>query len=328
MGLVVGVFILATLPFTLNFKSFVSGVGVNCSPARLASQKVGPLVFETVDKCQKSPLWMMALLWGFGWYTGAWLLAKHKIIPEKQQINRFLMILFGVAVVLVIIPEFFYFKDIYPAHFRSNTMFKLGYQAFIWWGIISGYVIVHLFRKKQWWFIVSVIPLIFLVVIYPYFSVRSYFGQLTAENYKGIYGMKWMADQYPGDDAAIKWLEAETAGIEIKPTVVEAVGDSYTDYGRFSAFTGLPTIVGWPVHEWLWRGSYDIASPRIEEVRKIYESDNVFETEQILKRYNAKYLVVGPLERQKYPNINMAKINKLGSKVFEVSGTIIYYVGS
>jgi len=40
---------------------------------------------------------------------------------------------------LIIIPEFFYIKDIYPAHFRANTMFKLGYQAFIIMGIASTY---------------------------------------------------------------------------------------------------------------------------------------------------------------------------------------------
>lgn len=328
LGIVLGVFVLSTIPFTFNFDSFVSGLGVNCPPANMVNQKIGPFVFETADKCQKSPVWMMALLWGMGWYTGAWLLAKYKIIGDGEGglVNRFLMILFAVAVGLVIFPEFLYFKDIYPAHFRSNTMFKLGYQAFIWWMIISAYVITHLYKKRQWLFVGTVAPLVLLVAIYPKFAVRSYFGELTRKNYKGIYGMKWMADQYPGDYAAIKYVVAETEGMENKPTIVEAVGDSYTDYARFSTFTGLPTIVGWPVHEWLWRGSYDVASPRIEEVRKIYESSDLLETEQILKKYEARYVVVGQLEKQKYPNLDMDKMAKLGAKVFEEAGTAIYFL--
>jgi uncharacterized membrane protein len=257
-------------------------------------------------------------------------LVKHKLISEndEQEISktRFLAILFAVAVGLVIFPEFLYFKDIYPAHFRSNTMFKLGYQAFIWWGLIGGYVVAKLYKNRQWIFIATSLPMIFLVVIYPKFAIRSYFGELSSENYKGINGLKWMAEQYPGDKAAIEWLNINALESGEKPTVVEAVGESYTDYSRISTFTGLPSIVGWPVHEWLWRGSYDVAAPRIEEVRKIYESDNVQETKQILDKYGAKYIVVGQLETQKYPNLNEIKIATLSEKVFSEQGTSVYRV--
>jgi len=328
MGLVVGVFVLATLPFTLNFNSFVSGLGVNCPPKFLENQKIGPFLFETDDKCQKSPVWMMALLWGFGWYAGGWLIAKYRVIPDqnKGMINEFLLILFVVALGLVIFPEFLYFKDIYPAHFRSNTMFKLGYQAFIWWGIIAAYIFVHMARRKNVVYLVAFVPLFALVSIYPTFSVKSYFGEIRRDNYKSIGGMQWMIQQYPGDYAAIEWLQESVYGEENKPTIVEAVGDSYTDYARISAFTGLPTIVGWPVHEWLWRGSYDVAAPRIEEVRKIYEDADEATTREIFTKYKVKYVVVGGLERTKYLKLNEKKLAKLGVVVFSQSGTTIYRV--
>jgi YYY domain-containing protein len=145
-----GVFI---IPFLLNFKSFVTGLAVNCPPANLANNKFGPILFEGVEKCQHSPFWMMWLLWGFFWFCGlSLIISRIKIkYSEGSLLNikfthteRVLVILFIYCLGLIIFPEFFYFKDIYPMHFRSNTMFKLGYQAYIMFSIISGYAIIKL----------------------------------------------------------------------------------------------------------------------------------------------------------------------------------------
>jgi len=147
-------------PFLMHFKSFVSGLAINCPPAAWANRKVGIFLFEEVEKCQRSEIWMWLILWGFFLYCGLWLLKKITIITHDQKINtwwkRFslrwnglaqenvLMVFFFFSLVLIIFPEFFYFKDIYPQHFRSNTMFKLGYQAFIMFSIIAGYTIMKI----------------------------------------------------------------------------------------------------------------------------------------------------------------------------------------
>jgi hypothetical protein len=133
------------LPFLFFFSSFATGIGVNCPPAALADSKIGPFLFEGVEKCQKSPLWMMILLWGFFWFSGSWLFIQ-KIWKKGRQnsiINRTLIVFYLFSIGLIIFPEFLYVKDIYPMHFRSNTMFKLGYQAFIMWSIIAGFVIMQ-----------------------------------------------------------------------------------------------------------------------------------------------------------------------------------------
>lgn len=307
-GLVIIISGLVSLPFLLYFKSFVSGVAVNCPPAALADTKIGPILFEGVEKCQHSPLWMMWLLWGFFIYCGTWLIrSKNK--------NLLLSVFFFFSLALIIFPEFFYFKDIYPMHFRSNTMFKLGYQAFIMFSIVSGYAIVKLIRNKI--FLLLLIPQLLLVSIYPIFSVRSYFNSLRT--YESIGGAGWIARQYRDDWAGIDWLNANASGV-----IVEADGDSYTDYNRVSAFTGLPTIVGWSVHEWLWRGSYDIVAPRKEEVRRIYESTDITETQEILTKYNVRYIFVGTLERQKFTSLQEWKFRQLGQPVFTSDETVIY----
>jgi uncharacterized membrane protein len=308
-----GVAVLASLPFLHYFKSFVSGLAVNCPPAALANTKYGPLLFEGVEKCQKSPLWMMAILWGFFLFCGIWLFAKYKV---KDHLLIFG--LFTFSVLLIIFPEFFYFKDIYPMHFRSNTMFKLGYQAFIMFGLVSGYAIYHIKDKL---FRIILIPLILLVMIFPWFSVRSYFGEL--KTYIGLDGSKWLAEQYPDDFAAIDWINSNA---DPSAVIVEADGDSYTDYERFSTFTGHQTIAGWAVHEWLWRGSYDIIAPRREEVRQIYESPDIELTKDILDKYQVSYVIIGTLERQKFTQLQETKFIKLGRVAFSSGTTVIYSI--
>ncbi len=332
---------ICSLPFILYFKSFVSGLAVNCPPAVLANTKIGPILFEEVEKCQHSPLWMLWLLWGFFIYCGLFLfIPQIKILRKKKLIEHqdlLLGILFICSILLIIFAEFFYFKDIYPMHFRSNTMFKLGYQAFIMFSIVAGYAIVKKFRNKI--FLLILLPQLFLVSIYPVFSVRSYFNSLR--QYESVGGAGWIALQYPDDWAGIEWLNQRVVSDQLSgkqmtdngkpvtensPVIVEADGDSYTDYNRVSAFTGLPTIVGWSVHEWLWRGSYDVVAPRKEEVRLIYESTDIAETKQILTKYNVRYIFVGTLEREKFTSLTEEKFNLLGKQVFTSGDTVIYEV--
>jgi uncharacterized membrane protein len=317
-GVTIITMIICSLPFLLYFKSFVTGIAVNCPPAALADTKLGPILFEGVEKCQHSPLWMMWLLWGFFIYCGTWLFVSKK--------RHFLLtVFFFFSLALIIFPEFFYFKDIYPMHFRSNTMFKLGYDAFILFSIVSGYAIVKLWKNKL--FLLLLAPQLFLVSIYPFFSVRSYFNSLKV--YEGINGAKWIRTQYPDNWAGIQYLNNELRIMnygKTPPVIVEADGDSYTDYNQVSAFTGLPTIVGWSVHEWLWRGSYDVVAPRKEEVRRIYESTDVVETKQILTKYHVGYIFVGTLEREKFKNLAEWKFKELGTPVFTSGNTVIYQI--
>jgi len=344
---IVGIVAFVTaLPFLLHFSSFATGIGVNCPPSFLANTKIGPFLFEGVEKCQKSPLWMMTLLWGFFWFTGAWLFIKQ--IWTKDQwdsvIHRILKVFFFWALILIIIPEFFYVKDIYPAHFRSNTMFKLGYEAFILWSIVSGYVIVHfLFWRKEksevrgqkfqtssfylrLLFFLLVLPQLFLISIYPIFAVRSYFGELRT--YKGIYGLGWLEKELPGGFDAIVWFKStiKDQRSTIHFSLVEAPGDSYTHYNHVSAFSGIPTVVGWGVHEWLWRGSYDLVGPRVEEVKVIYTSDDQEEVRAILEKYAVRYIIVGSLERKKYPELREDIISQIATPVFESGDTVVYEV--
>lgn len=360
-------FLLANFPFMISFRPFVSGVGVLCAPAFLLEKKIGPFLFET-GKCQKSPLWMMALLWGFFYYSVLGYLVfviSHKfkrfireesdntrikkqsklrifVLYFKIRLSRlfpflnllspvdvFVLIMIFVSTLLLIFPEFFYIKDIYPAHYRANTLFKLGYQAFMMLGLSSAFIIFRLREYAAKYvldFTYSVYNTLFiflftLIAIYPYFAVSSYYGRL--QQYKGQDGLVWMLDQYSDDYRAINWLRKN---ISNQPVIAEAVGESYTDYARVSAYTGLPTIVGWPVHEWLWRGSYDEAGKRIPEVETLYQTLDLDAARKIIDKYQVEYIFVGSLEREKYPQLEADKFNLLGQVVFESGQTKVYRV--
>ena len=231
------------------------------------------------------------------------------------------MLLIFFSSLLIIAPEFIYAKDIYPAHYRANTMFKLGYQAFIMLSLCSSFIIAYLLNK---WNRLVLLPiffvLLFFILIYPRYSIDSYFAGL--KNYVGLDGISYLKTTYPDDYAAILEIQKTIKG---QPVILEAQGDSYTDYGRISSYTGLPTVLGWTVHEWLWRGDYSIPEPRIDDVKKLYTAD-LETTKQLIKKYNISYIYVGRLEEEKYPEINASKFEILGKVIYQNGNVKIYKI--
>ncbi|MCS6956320.1 MAG: DUF2298 domain-containing protein, partial [Patescibacteria group bacterium] len=312
--LIIFSFFVFSLPFSSHFSPFVSGIGVNCSPEFLTKiGKIGPFLFEA-GNCQVSAFWMLFVLWGFFWVNFLIFIfstKKEKVLNHQLKILNYILILFSFGTFLIIIPEFFYIKDIYPAHFRANTMFKLGYQAYIMMSIASAFVFFIIKNYKKILFIIVYLFLFFFLFLYPFFAIPSYYGKLDKK--PELDGSLYLNNLYPQDKEIIDWLNKN---VKDQPVILEAQGDSYTDYERISAHTGLPTVAGWWVHEWLWRGSPDFIGKRIPDVVNIYESKDIILTKEIIKKYQIKYIIVSSLEKQKYPNINEEKFLKIGTLVF------------
>ncbi len=339
IGLFVYLFIIGisfaafSLPFSHFFSpsAIVKGIGVLCSPKFLTDRgHFGPFLFE-VDHCQKSPWWQLLTLYGFFYILVVmFVIFLHK---KKNQTtsDTFVTILIVLSTLLIIIPEFLYMKDIYPAHYRANTMFKLVFQAFMMLSLSCGYIIMRTttaLRQKAKnvgyiaifaGYALFITLLLTLVFTYPVLATKSYYNSLQTS--QGLNGITYLQKRYPTDFAGIQWLNKEVIG---QPVILEAQGDSYTDYARVSANTGLPTVLGWTVHEWLWRGTYDIPAPRITEVQIMYETKSIADAENLLRKYHVQYVFIGDMERQKYPTLSEDKFNQIGKKVFEMGNTRIY----
>ena len=115
--------------------------------------------------------------------------------------------------------------------------------------------------------------------------------------------------------AGIKWLKKNVKGA---PVVLEANGDSYSGYERVSAMTGLPTVLGWYVHEWLWRDDTADLNEKSADIESIYTSSDEEYVKELLEEYDVFYIFVGSKEREKYGDaLNEEVLNSLGEVVFQ-----------
>lgn len=321
-------FITISLPFSLFFKPFASQIGINCAPEFLLKLgNIGPIIFEQ-GYCQYSPWWQLLILYGFFffWIISFLVLLWKQRKGKEHQLDNFIFLLSFLAVLLIIAPEFVYLKDIYTTYFRANTMFKLVYQAFIILSLSSAYMLLRIFtaiKRNIFALLYITISCVLLVIvgIYPYFAITSYYNNL--KEFHGLDGITYLKTISVGDYEAVNWMNSHISG---QPTILEAQGDSYTDYERISSNTGLPTVFGWTVHEWLWRGTYDIVPPRIADVENLYELHNLDQTKKLLKKYQVQYVYIGDMERTKYPQLDENKFKQLGKVVYQNSSVTIYKI--
>ena len=234
------------------------------------------------------------------------------------------------AIGLVLIPELVYVRDIYEnGNARANTMFKLTYQAYIMFGMTMIYAIFRLLviGKNKILKVLAFIGLFLFVWTCGYFgnSVHSWFGTVwKPSQYKGLNATAFLETDFPEDVNGIRWLKEN---ISDAPVVLEANGDSYSEYERVSAMTGFPTIMGWYVHEWLWRGDLADLNAKIEEIKEIYTSTDETREKELLDEYNVSYIFVGSCERNKYgADLNNDLLKGLGEVVFQDSEYPTYIV--
>jgi uncharacterized membrane protein len=134
-------------------------------------------------------------------------------------------------------------------------------------------------------------------------------------------GNEYLRSHHAGDWAAIEWLRHNTDDDAI---ILEASGNPYSYFARFSSNTGRPTVMGWANHEGLWRAHDAEVGQRNADVRRIYDAQALAPVRPLLAKYGVRYVVVGELERKEHP----AGVDKFASlpRVFESGGTAIYEV--
>lgn len=302
----------AALPYTLRFEHFAEGI------RRVAST---------------SPLWQLAVLWGYQLFFVIsfalfLLLGARHILRDRGEAGWLNVLLdrappsdlvalgmFVAGICLVAVPEVVYVKDLFSGEFpRANTMFKITYQAFILFALASAYAALRIVGSLRHRSAMLAAAVLFAAVAampmtYAYWAVPGYYGTLSPPAYRWLDGLAFLS---PGDREIVRWLDENTEG---QTPILEADGAAYSKYGRISMATGLPTLLGWYGHQWLWRGSAEEPNRRVRDVRTIYESDDHDAACRLLEEYGVRYIIIGALEREKFPNIKEATLEGLGRVV-------------
>jgi uncharacterized membrane protein len=224
------------------------------------------------------------------------------------------LVMLVTGALLLLGPEFVYLRDQFGT--RMNTIFKFYFQTWVLWGLAGAFglwAIAQRARPQVW---VSVTAALGVAIIgglvYTVAGVCSKAapicsGEARQTAQPSLDGMAYFARQYPDDWAAIQWLEANAPGGAV---IAEGIGGQYWIEGRFSRIsmaTGLPTVLGWPGHESQWRGDRyfnQYLSGREPDVRALYQTRDWPAANEILERYGIEYVIVSPLERDKYTDIN------------------------
>jgi YYY domain-containing protein len=108
-------------------------------------------------------------------------------------------------------------------------------------------------------------------------------------------GMAYMRGWYPGDYAAINWMNAHIAG---DPVIVEASYGTYNWQGRVAVYTGLPDVVNW-WHEVEQRYPYEV-EVRQGDVEGFWSTSDPNAALSFLREYGVRYVYLGALERTCY----------------------------
>ncbi len=192
------------------------------------------------------------------------------------------------------------------------------------------------------------VVLVAAALIYPVLAASARTDNFTQSSQPGLSGTldgtAYMADDSTsmpadcevgggsnrGDNYAIDWLNRHVTG---SPVILEAPGCEWSHFSRISAFTGLPTLLGWPGgHEGEWRINWpplqqtDVFGERANAINTIYTSADQQTVLSLLHRYAVKYVYVGAAERNLYASANLDRFKTYLKIVYQRDGVTIYAV--
>jgi uncharacterized membrane protein len=246
--------------------------------------------------------------------------------PDNSVVNRpptviFVLLLISLGSLLILGPDFVYLRDNFG--FRINSVFKFYYQAWILLSLASAYGIVVLLRNLRG-VANGIFGIVFTTILvigltYPALGIFN-----KTNNFKPPFG--YTLDDFdrvkrenPDEAAAIQWLQSAPDGV-----VAEAVGNAYSNYARISIYTGLPTVLGWGNHEGQWR-EQSLQGSRQQDIETLYSTSDWATAQEIINRYNIRYVYVGDLERSSY-RVSEDKFSRFLRPAFQQGNVTVYEV--
>ena len=241
----------------------------------------------------------------------------NRLLIDKQDSFIGLMIFLGVG--LILFPEVLFLRDQFG--WRMNTIFKFYFQSWLLLSISAAYAVSQIGEIKKplvrKMIIVLTLFSIFSGLVYPFFAIRGRIDGLAGRDFT-LNGNEYLQISNSDEFEAVRYLNLVQFGV-----ISEAVGGSYSNYGRISKFTGLPTVLGWPGHELQWRGGVEEIGSRESDIKELYSTGNWITAKNILEKYNLRYIFIGDIERKTY-QISEEKFVFNLPVIFNNSSVVIY----
>jgi len=283
------------------------------------------LIWESIKKFVNDPFTILFLVFIFAL---CFVEINHsKIKYEKDAANlinekpfQFVHTLIILGILLCFIPELFYLRDQFG--WRMNTIFKFYFQGWIVLSLAAAFstaeLLLNLKTNIKKVITILVITLILSTgLIYPFFALRDKSNSFSNFDWS-LDGNNYYVRSNPLENDAISFLGSVDYG-----TIAEAVGGSYSSYGRVSMLSGLPSVLGWPGHESQWRGGVAEIGNRESDIKDLFITGNWDYAKTILDKYKIQYVFVGNLEKNTYP-ISINKFDDNLDSIFINSEVTIY----
>jgi YYY domain-containing protein len=317
--------VLFYLPYYLQMNSQgIQGIGVVHTPTPVTAFLLVNGIFIAIfliylaREIVRKPVWLLTPVpFALAGYAAAGIAALPLayMLAKKRRTPVELLAIAGLLV--IILAEFFYLKDnMGDTYYRMNTVFKFYLPAWIIMGA-SAFSMVSLLLERpvsrmkitKGMKDAALIAAIGVLFVLPLAVPLDYqYRDATLD------GLAYLDSTHPGDARAVEFLRS----LQGVTGIVEAEGGDYTYYSRISSFTGIPTIIGMPFHEYMWR-SEGWTGERTNDIRIIYEDP--VQTRTLMEKYGVNLLYVGDLERQSYT----IRVEEAGLPlIYDRSGVRIY----
>ena len=248
----------------------------------------------------------------------------------------------GVSVLLILGTELFYQLDHLNGS-RENTVFKLWHHAWLFLALGGAFAVYYVLTPQEgeakqprvseappkpagavralprvsWAGVATV-----LVLAAAVFPVAATFARTNGFSLpRSLDALTFFRSFNPQEMEAVNWLNEN---IEGTPVILEAVGDPFTEGGRISSKTGLPTVLEWPTHQVGNRGGPEPLGQRRQEIETVYKTQSIDEARAILDKYEVKYVIVGAFEKQQYGEDGLAKFAQFMQPAFQNEAITVY----
>jgi len=288
-----------------------------------------PQILGTVFLARLTNPWLvllLSLLLALGWTR---LRAARQ--PNPARSFALLLALFGLALTLSV--ELIYLRDGFGL--RMNTVFKFYFQSWVLLALSSAFGLSWLLgalpRGPRLALALAAGLLSAAALVYPLLAIPSRAAWSTPPVLDAAVDMR---RANPADWAAIDWLQTQVQPGQ-QAVLLEAPCASYCYGGRISAFSGIPTVLGWYAHELQWRGSSLPQAGRQSDIAAIYTSADDARTLDLLRKWRVTHVVFGEYEREYIrglcaadcsPEQTSAKLERILTPLFQQDGLTLYAV--